>query len=176
MRAARTTSRASGVRLGDVGERRGHWTAISTGVTSQFFGLTRVKAPVTETVLPVSALVSMPARTASFMALLMADAGVLVLDLVLEVAELDLAGGVAQVGAVDRRAGLHADLRLAGQAGDVDVVDAGLALADDAGELDREDRADAGGDAVRLGGGGLVGGDGLGELGGVDGAAERCCP
>ena len=78
----------------------------------------------------------------------MAGAGVLVLDLVLEVAELDLAGGVAQVGAVDRRAGLHADLGLAGEAVDRDVVDAGLALADDAGELDREHRADAGGDAV----------------------------
>ena len=58
---------------------------------------------------------SMPASTAFFIALLMADAGVLVLDLVLEVAELDLAGGVAQVGAVDRRAGLHADLGLAGR-------------------------------------------------------------
>ena len=37
---------------------------------------------------------------------------------------------------------------------------------------DREDGADAGGDPVRLGGGGLVGGDGLRELGGVDGAAR----
>ena len=99
-------------------------------------------------------------------------AGVLVLDLVLELAELDLAGRVAQVGAVDRRAGLHADLGLAGQAVDGDVVDAGLALADDAGELDRDDRADAGGDAVLLGGGGLVGGDGLGERRGIDRAAD----
>ena len=62
----------------------------------------------------------------------------LALDLVLEVAKPDLSGGVAQVGAVDGGAGLHADLGLAGETLHGDVVNAGLALADAAGELDRE--------------------------------------
>ena len=134
--------------VGVSGRRVAHWTVISTGVTSQFFGLTRVKAPTTETVLPWRPAVSIAAEHFGLHGVVDGGAGVLVLDLVLEVAELDLAGGVAQVGAVDRRAGLHPDLRLAGEAVDGDVVDAGLALADDAGELDREHRADTGGDAV----------------------------
>ena len=146
------------------------WTSTSTGVTSQFFGLTSVKAPTTEMVLPLS-VGGVDAREHRLLHRVVdRRAGVLILDLVLELAELDLAGRVAQVGAVDRRAGLHPDADRVRHAWHRDVVDAGLAFADDAGELDREYRATAGRDAVLLGGGGLVGGNGIGEGLRVDGA------
>ena len=134
MRAESTASPVAGSVLGG----RAHLTSSLTGVTSQLFGLISLKAPTTAMVLPVK-VAGVDVRQHLLLHLVVQRrAGVLIFDLVGELAEGDLAGGVAQIGAVDRRPGLHADRQRVRQTVDGDLVDAGLSLADDAGELDRE--------------------------------------
>lgn len=86
-------------------------------------------------------------------------AGGRILDLLLELAQLDLSGRVAKVRAADRSAGPHPDLRLQRQAIDGDMVDARLSFADRLGEADRDHDTDPGRNAVLLCGHCLVGGD-----------------
>ena len=99
--------------LARIGRRRrdvGHLTATLTGVMSQFFGLMRRNDAD-----DVDGLAGQMRGVDRVEHRLLhrpvdAGAGVLVLDLVLELLELDVAGRIAQVGAVDRRPRLHADV------------------------------------------------------------------
>jgi hypothetical protein len=156
LRAARTTSpfaELSGVRLA-------HLTSTLTGVTSQFFGLMSLKTPTTVACLPVQRV---RIETAEYRLLhLVVDGrtGILVLDLIGELAEFDGAGCIAEVGAVDRRTGLDTDHRLGRQPIDLHLVGVGLAGAEDAGQRNRYDRPGARCSPEFFGGGLLVGGDG----------------
>ena len=164
----RAASTASPVRGFDVGGRL-HWTSSLTGVTSQLFGIDQLEdADHRYASCRSRLLVSTFDRTCLLHLVVQCRAGVLVLDLVGELAECDRARGIAKVGAVDRRPCLYTHDDIARQSVDLDLVVVGLSRAEHAGQRNRYDRTCARGYAVfvtcRL----LVSRDRVGEIDSID--------